>query len=321
MKSATVAVVVALLCFPIVGQAQNCCAPAVSPQGVLGETVALPHTLDIGVHYEYLRSRDMYEGSDRIANPRNTEADWKRAILTVAYGLFPQLSVSAVIPYAWKKKRLDLVGDNSRIELASDGIGDVSILLRFSPLTRSFVNFRELSLGLGVKAPTGSADWCSWLPEELQPGTGSWDFIGSVSYYQGFEPVDFVLSSTYVLTTAHHDQCTAYDESYEFGDQLSYLLTANCHPAARFDLSLAISGIVRGRDILDDEKVPGTGRHQLWFVPGLQFVAVPETLRLQVFFEQPIYQHFNGEQLGSDFNVRLTVVYTLPLKKSTEDDT
>jgi hypothetical protein len=58
----------------------------------------------------------------------------------------------------------------------------------------------------------------------------------------------------------------------------------------------------------------------MWLVPGIQVLLIPEVLRMQVFFEQPVYQHFNGEQLGSDYNIRVTAAYTLPLKKSDEDD-
>jgi len=319
MRSIIGATIVFLLCLPGVGRAQNCCAPAVSPQGVLGETVALPHTLEIGLHYEFLCSRGMYEGSKGIDNPRNTKTDWRRTTLAAAYGVCPQLSISAIIPYTWKKKSLDVAG-TGLLEYTSEGIGDISFLFRFSPLGRSFVDFREMSFGLGVKLPTGDADQRSSglrLIEELQPGTGSTDYLGSVSYYQGFEPVDFFLSATYVLTTAHDDD----DYNYEFGNQFSYLLTSNFHLGDRLDLSAALSGVVRGRDRQNGEKIHSTGRHQLWFVPGLQVQVVPEVLRLQVFYEEPVYQHFNGQQLGSEYNIRLTAVYTLPLKKSPEDDT
>ena len=66
--------------------------------------------------------------------------------------------------------------------------------------------------------------------------------------------------------------------------------------------------------------VSPTARHQLWFVPGVKFQVIPGVLGLQAYFEYPIYQYFNGEQLGGDFNFRLTATYSLPLKKSDEDD-
>jgi len=295
--------------------AQNCCAPAVSQQGVLGETATLPHTLEIGLHYEYFNSEGKYDGPDKIPDPANTCSSLDRAALTAAYGLAPGFSMMAVMPYNWKKKSLDVQPAGLRLENTTEGIGDISFFARFSPIKRSFVSFRELSVGLGIKLPTGSTNRRNFgllLPEELQPGTGSWDYMMSVSYYHGFEPVDFILSSTYTLTTEH--------EGFAFGNQLSYQLTSNFHLHQRLDISAAVSGIVRAMDRRDGEEIQSTGRHQVWCTPGLHVQVIPEVIRLQIFYEQPVYQDFNGEQLGSDYNIRITTVYTLPLKRSTEDE-
>lgn len=315
MKSGMTSIFGLLLSLPALGWAQNCCAPAVAQQGMLGETATLPHILEIGFHYEFLRSRKLYDGSESISDPANTKANWNRATLTAAYGIFRRLSAGAIIPYTWKKKTIDFETTGLHLENTADGIGDITLLLRFSPIARSFVDFRELSVGLGVKLPTGAIDRRNFgflLPEELQPGTGSWDYNGSISYYQGFEPVDFIISGTYLVTTPH--------DGYEFGNQFSYLLASNFHLRERYDLSVALSGIVRGKDHEEGEDVHSTGRHQLLITPGFKVQVIPEALGLQAYYELPIYQHFNGMQLGSDFNIRLTAVYMLPLKRSAEDD-
>jgi len=314
MKSLIVTSLAVLIMLPGITAAQNCCAPAVSQQGVLGETVALPHVLEIGLHYEALRARLMYSGGDAVSDPSNTKADWKRGTLTLAYGIVPRLSFSAAVPYIWKKKEFDLISQGKHLEYTAEGIGDISFFLRFSLLPRDFVNYREVSVGLGLKLPTGSTDRRNYgflLPEELQPGTGSWDYYGSVSFYQGFERVDFYLSGMYHLTSSY--------EEYKFGDQFSYLLSSNFHVASRVDLSAAFSGMVQGRDRQGGVELESTGRHQIWFVPGIQLQLIPQILRLQVYYEEPVYQHFNGTQLGSDCNIRLTVACTLPLWNSSED--
>jgi len=293
---------------------QNCCAPSVPPQGVLGETVALPQTLEVGMHYEYLRSNGLYEGSSRIDDPGNTTTEWKRLTLTMSYGITSRFGVATIVPYLWKEKNRDLPEVDRYLENTTEGFGDVTVLVRYSPIARDFVTYRELSVGLGVKLPTGATDCRNFgflLPEELQPGTGSWDFQGSVSFYQGFEPVDFFVSGTYSVMTEH--------DGYEFGNSFSYLATAGIHVHERVDVSAAVSGMVRGKDREDGEAVESTGRHQLWLVPGVQVLAIPEKLRLQAFLELPIYQHFDGYQVGSDFSLRLTAVYTLPLGSSDED--
>ena len=313
MKFAIIAAVAFLFSLTNISRSQNCCAPAVPQQGVLGETTSLQHTLDIGLHFQYLSSGSMYKGSDEVDDPSNKEADWKQATFTLAYGILNGLSVGCVVPYTWKDKSW-LSAADTPVEKSAEGIGDVTCTVRFSPLRRSFVHYRELSLGFGLKIPTGATDrrvGGMKLLAEMQPGTGSWDYHGSASYYQGFELVDFVISGTYVITTEH--------DGYEFGNQFLYLLASDFHVSERLNLSSALSGFVRAND-RELGKESRTGRHQLWFVPGVKFQAIPGVLGLQTYFELPIYQHFDGEQLGGDFNFRLTATYSLPLKNSDEDD-
>jgi len=288
--------------------AQNCCAPAVPQQGIMGETIALPHVLNAALHYEYLRAEDMYTGSDRACDLTGTTTTWKRSTLTLAYGVSSRIGVTAVIPYIWKIKTRYLPAVDTQVKNTTDGLGDVSLVGQFSVIPRDFVTYREVSIGLGVKLPTGATDKRNYgflLPEELQPGTGSWDFLGSISFYQGWELVDIYASSSYQVTTE--------SEGFKFGSQLFYLLSANLHVMGRLDVSLAFSGTVRGEDRQDGESPESTGRHQLWIVPGLQAQVIPRWLRLQLYFEAPVYQHFNGTQLGSEYNFRLTAASSIPL--------
>jgi len=289
--------------------AQNCCVPAVPQHSVLGETVAMPHTLEIGLHYQFLCSGDMYEGSNTVNDPENTEAVWKRVSLTMAYGISMGISVSAIIPYSWKNKTKSIATTGVSIENSSAGIGDATFLVRFSPLARSFVKFRELSLGLGVKLPTGSTDLRNFgflLPEELQPGTGSWDYIGTISYYQGLDLMDIIISGSYLMTTSH--------DNFKFGNQFSYLLLSNIHPEDIVEFSLALSGVIQGKDRREDLRDDFTGKRNIWLTPGLTIHAISEVLRLQVFAGYPVYQHFNGRQLGSEYNIHLTAEITVPFK-------
>lgn len=317
------AIIAVVLCFCVLAsssEAGNCCAPVVPQQGVTGETAVLPHTLDVGLHYEYLRSRGYYDGGSEVSNPVNRETDFRRAILTIGYGLSRRFSITAIVPYIWKERSEYLTAAHlERLIYAGDGLGDVTGLVRFSAIERDFVDFRELSFAVGVKCPTGSIDKSSNLcplPKDVQPGTGTWDGLASFSFYQGFEPVDVFISATYVMTTTYTDD---RDRTSKFGNQFSLLTTANFHVTKQLDLSAALSGSVRGRDLDKNEKVSNTGRRQLWLVPGVQYAIFP-ALRVQAFFEYPIYQRFKGVQLGSDYNMRLSLAYSLPLSGSDDED-
>jgi hypothetical protein len=326
MKKPFIFVFLAIIVVPAIGVAQNCCAPAVPQQGVLGETVALPHVLDVGIHYEYLRTETLYSCCEEIDDFRDTESTWNRMTLSLSYGIMPRLSASLIIPYPFKKKSLNITQD-FRKEYTSDGVGDIIAICRYSLIPRNFVTYREVSISAGIKFPTGATDRIGEvvaLPLELQPGTGSWDFSMSASFYQGFEQVDFIVSTMYIYTTRH--------ENYRFGNQFSLMLTSNIHLNRFLDLSLGLTGTGRGQD--DDlngyeiiigsssrftTRVPNTGREQVWFSPGVHWQIIPAKLRFQLLYEVPVYQHFDGIQLGGGFNVRASLAWSLPLAHSEEE--
>jgi hypothetical protein len=303
-----------IVCMTTTGITQNCCAPSVPQQGVLGETVALPHMLDIGVHYEFLRTDRLYTGSDEIEDYRNTESTWNRTTLSLSYGIMPRLSISVITPYLHKKKSL-LIAQEFQKDYVAEGLGDILVIGRFSLIPRDFVTYRELSVSAGIKIPTGSTDRMGIavaLPQELQPGTGSWDFTFSAAFYQGFEPVDFILSMTYTKTSGYED--------YRFGNQFYYSLSSNVHVTHFLDLSAGFTGSITAKDEYLGEEAMNTGRRQIRFVPGIQAQVIPEKLRAQLFFETPIYQHFEGSQLGGGFNIRASLAWSLPLAGSGDDD-
>ncbi len=314
MRMARMTILGILIILPQAGRSQNCCAPAVPQQAVVGETVALPHALEIGVHFEYLRARRFYIGSLEINDPNHTRADWEKATLSLSYGVSSRFSITALLPYVWKSKSRDLPLEKIRLENSSRGIGDITLILRTSLIARTFVDYRELSLGLGIKLPVGVHDRRNYgflLPQELQPGTGSWDSHLSLTFYQGFETVDLLVAGGYMLTTSHR--------GYKFGNQLNYLLSASFHVKRRVDIAAALTGALYSRDKQGESTFVSTGKSQLWFSPSLQIQVIPERFRMHVYSDLPIYQHFNGVQLGSDYNIRFSLFYLIPLKESSQD--
>jgi hypothetical protein len=269
---------------------------------VVGETVTLPNVLKLGLHYEFLRAEGMYEGSESVDDRAETREDWQRLILSAEYGLLHRLSLALQLPWIWKDK------STTHLQNSSDGVGDMVVSLRYSPIARDFVDWRELSMGVGVKLPTGATDQTNYstlLPEELQPGTGSWDYHLSAAYYQGWELVDVLATGTFVITTAH--------EEYEFGNQLSLLLIGTWHLHERADLVTGLVGAHREKDTEDGEAIENTGRDQAWLRVGGRIQVIPGLAMVQGYFDYPVYQDFNGRQVGSDFNLLVGMAWSVPL--------
>src|SRR5690606_35143632 len=77
---------------------------------------------------------------------------------------------------------------------------------------------RRLTLGLGVKAPTGDntvrTDAGTLVHAMMQPGSGSWDALFLINDMRAYYPLVVQANLFYHLTTRS-------DEGYEFGDQMS----------------------------------------------------------------------------------------------------
>lgn len=121
--------------------------------------------------------------------------------------------VFAFVPYRYN------VHHEDSSTYSKSGIGDISLLVNRVFLEEAGHNWTHtLQGGAGIKLPTGnyagvsSADKAG-LPN-LQPGTGSWDFITNVNYTLRHNKVGANLDASYTFTTASSG-------NYKYGNRLA----------------------------------------------------------------------------------------------------
>ena len=172
------------------------------------------------VGFQYLRSNftsdhpSLYENrpNEHSADRYHTFQVWGRYNLGSHYQLF------AFIPYQQNTHNEDSANAKS------SGIGDISVLVNRVFLKNEEGKIKHLLLaGLGIKAPTGQHTGLSTLDKlglpNMQPGSGSWDFIANANYTLGYKKTGINLDAAYTLTTVDKYQ-------YKYGNRLNSGLTA-----------------------------------------------------------------------------------------------
>lgn len=184
------------------------------------------------------------------------------------------------------------------------GIGDITVYGQYlfvnpDKCTLSKIK-HQFTLGAGFKLPTGKSNLNvdnSLLPQNLQPGTGSFDVLLGAGYTMRVNSFGWHTELNYKINTTNQQQ-------YKFGDKIRastrffYLhnatkkLSINYSVGAEFEN--AFINVSRNMD------VPHTGGKFLNAVAGIDLYVKPFAISLN--YRPLIYQHFSdGYVKGKNF--------------------
>lgn len=250
------------------------------------------------------RQQFLFLKSSDDPTPANRNAQAVGGVSVLGYGVTPDLTLFAILPYL--DKRIDLTSGGERIGRSTRGIGDVSLIARYTAYQDNFQggNFR-IAPFVGLQMPTGestASDRFGRIPPPIQLGTGSWDpSAGVVATYQTLD--------------------------YEIDGQASYQanMTANGFSArnvARLDGSFqyrlwprelkgGVPGFIYGvleanlihqdKDRISGAADPNSGGTSLFIDPGVQYVT--KNWVLEAIVQLPAIQNLNGTALRNDYTV------------------
>jgi hypothetical protein len=215
---------------------------------------------------------------------------------------------------------------NSTMETVQ-GLGDMSLLyLRDIYKDAELRTRQRLSVGVGIKAPTGKSEARdssgNLVHMMMQAGTDSWDGVFVASGMMAFGEHDdggalFMLSPSvyYQLNTRN-----------KVGDRLNYDLSARYRLTSMFNVKLDLNGVWSQNDDTDGtidapsgkvayqnvagnvlDNVANTGVRSLFVSPGFQWI-VTDGWVVSGEYRIPVYQNVNGIQLVTDhwFFLRVT---------------
>ena len=182
------------------------------------------------------------------------------------------------------------------------GLGDTLVGARHafmaSPAT-------SLVAGLALEMPTGDFKLVSSgalfdigvLDPMLQPGSGSWDFVGNV------QAAHRLTQGGLDLTGAFSYQAnTTNDLEYRYGDDTIVSTSLGGPVGSRVRASMQLKMVHRGRSTFRDEDVSSTGGTVVYAIPGL-VSSLPGKMSVYLFLPVPVYRYVNESQLAPRLSV------------------
>ena len=255
-----------------------------------------------------------------------TRMEMTKYSLTAAYGFSPRLSVFVTVPYIRNTMDMEMFMSmgmgmapqwmEHQMEPVK-GLGDVTAMGLYRIYTDNDAYPRDtLTVGLGVKTPTGSYTETNssgkYIHAHMQPGTGSWDPLVSVIYAKMMNPFLFQADATYQITTRN-------SKGYEFGDSLAANLLGKYGISRYFNVTggLTFLHVNKATDedgnytnlasVMDDPA--NTGGDSLWFSPGVQILPIRNSM-IDLRVQLPVWEHANGIQLVSSYMILVGISYS-----------
>jgi hypothetical protein len=223
------------------------------------------------------------DGSDRILQ------------LDTTYGLSSRLNLTASVPLSVRHTH-DVAHGDTVAEYGTTGFGDVLLGLRWAMGPRRLVG------GFSVKTPTGpytiGGEFGGGIQDPtLQPGTGAFDFVGSLQYSWNAESLrlTWAVAGSYQLTTPNR-----FD--YRFANQAIATAGVSRPLSDHLSLSLQAKLFHQGRNVFVGEPVPSTGGTFVYLTPGLRVTPARDFAVYSFALFVP-YRYVYDAQLAPRFSV------------------
>ncbi len=246
------------------------------------------------------------EGVHSVDNLSNTA-------LSLAYGVSDNLTLSARI--AWVERRniregeLELGVPEVHLHGDSSGIGDLVVLGQYRFLDGATL---DASLLGGIKAPTGKTnvqDAGTVLEIDLQPGTGSWDYLIGASVSRISGRTGLHANILFNLTT-EGDRDTELGNAFFYNIGITRTLASaerhahekHDHLHLKWDAILELNGESRDKNRIGGISEDNTGGDLIYLSPGIRLTAADKwSLFLSAGF--PVHQDPNGVQTDVDYRI------------------
>ena len=223
-----------------------------------GGAMTLPDgKLKMGIKYIHMKRDCMFDGSKEVINQQNLDATVNVTILALRYGVSKNFDIRVALPY----KQIDAtaqLGPNS-VAIDNKGIGDMVVMGRYVVLPMSEYGY-QLSVGAGVKFPTGSTDngfkkappfaQNTNTPLPTQMGTGEYEYkaeLGISKLINEDMRVDFHTMYTYRPKAEYN---------YDFGNELSYDLSFTTAVTDKINLGIEYNGKYNSDTDMGDDTNP-----------------------------------------------------------------
>jgi hypothetical protein len=289
---------IVLVLFVTESAQSQCCSPGNPVSGSEYVGILPKKTLRTITFYRHSYSDTYFEGSE-VSDYQGTESGYDFIGEVISYGLIKKFTVEAELGYYLTRFQDSEVLD----EFRTHGFSNAVMSAKYAVLKTA--NDMELTLSAGAKVPVSRvvfADSIGPYPQEIQPSTGAYGFVGQLFFFKGFD------EKKWRLVVHGRYELNGYNSAgYRFGDAIFTSVFIGRSFAKNWAATLQFRNEFRFEDWQGDTRYLVTGGDILFISPQLSYTFKPR-LTVSVTGDIPLYRHYNGVQLGPKYAVGISVV-------------
>jgi hypothetical protein len=213
-----------------------------------------------------------------------------RPSLRASYGISNQLTVSAELPFSFKRIEERTSVENSAT--SASGFGDAELSLAWSEtFARTTGNTWTIGFGATLKAPTGSNNSRQngvRLDEHLQPGSGSYDWQIGIAFAR-------IGANSSQHASVYRRFTGTNSFAYRYGEVWLYNLGLQQRLSSALMGTVQLDGRYASKDTQDGRYVENTGGSVLYLTPGIRVRVTPRA-SLIANVQIPVWENLYGVQ-------------------------
>lgn len=229
------------------------------------------------VKHMSLSKNGAYNGNDEVVDPMERKMNVDMTHFLFRYGLGHGFDIRVSSSYVQKKQTQTipmgpLSGQN--FTLKNSGMGDSQAVVRYEVLNQKKGAPLFLSIGAGLKLPTGSTNKSFNTPmgvrqpyqtQPMQLGSGSYDYIAEIGASKLLPNSRIDAHIMYILTTEGKND-------YEFGDKFKWNLGYSYAINKYLDVQLELDGLHFAKNKYQGNTVDYTGGNFMYITPGIHII-------------------------------------------------
>lgn len=296
-------------------KSQTCCSGGVPLSSSIGlDNTTIKNDFNIDLSYDYNNLTTLKSGTKKFDDDSRTRIT-NSILMNISYAFIDEFSVEILIPYINQKR---IISTNQTTVDQSYGIGDLISLFKYNYKKKKY----SVIVAGGIKFPTGSTNETNndgiVLNPDLQPGSGTWDFIVLNSITKKINKNrDQFLTLRFIKNFNGTNKNLYNNRSYKFGsEKILSLSLQDQYVILKKQITPKIDLKYRSvaKDISSNFEQPNTGGNWL-FIATEGIVNLTKNLSLRGKFEIPLYSNLNGNQLTTTYRVITGIAYKFNTKK------
>lgn len=304
MKIANHVFLALFLVLPFLKCSPQCCTPGSPSAGTVNQSTLPKSALRFVSYYQFSTGNHFYSGSHKKNYNYIEGARFHFGGVNLAYGISKKLTAEADLGYYFKRSILyNSIGSEYNPYNSASGLADFMLQVKYAAY-KNLAKEWEITPMLGVRIPSALTPVeknGEPLLLDLQPSTQSFGLSGGFFVYKGLpnHKTRLFASSKLIYSFANR-------QKYQFGISVSSAFFASHSLNHRVTLIAQLRNEWRQQDARKGLLRSATGANILLLSPQLTY-SFAKQWNLSAQVEVPVYQHYNGTQLGRTLNTAIVV--------------